>query len=129
MKEYGRIGQKRWEGVFNEEFLPELSGIRGVKTYREMLDNDDTIGAIMFAIKMLIRQVKWHIEPGGDSAKDREAAEFVESCMDDMQNTWTDTISEIYHFSHTVGAFMKLSTSAGWEKQKIEKHQANIQMD
>ena len=42
MKEYGRIGQKRWEGVFNEEFLPELSGIRGVKTYREMLDNDDT---------------------------------------------------------------------------------------
>lgn len=24
---------------------------------------------------------------------------------------------------------MKLSTSAGWEKQKIEKHQANIQMD
>ena len=98
MKEYGRIGQKRWEGVFNEEFLPELSGIRGIKTYREMLDNDDTIGAIMFAIKMLIRQVKWHVEPGGDSAKDREAAEFVESCMDDMQNTWTDTISEILSF-------------------------------
>ena len=98
MKEYGRIGQKRWEGVFNEEFLPELSGIRGIKTYREMLDNDDTIGAIMFAIKMLIRQVKWHVEPGGDSAKDREAAEFVESCMDDMQNTWTDTISEVLSF-------------------------------
>lgn len=92
MKEYGRIGQKRWEGVFNEEFLPELSGIRGVKTYREMLDNDDTIGAIMFAIKMLIRQVKWHVEPGGDSTKDREAAEFVESCMDDMQSTWTDAL-------------------------------------
>lgn len=98
MKEYGRIGQKRWEGVFNEEFLPELSGIRGIKTYREMLDNDDTIGAIMFAIKMLIRQVKWHVEPGGDSTKDREAAEFVESCMDDMQNTWTDTISEVLSF-------------------------------
>ena len=98
MKEYGRIGQKRWEGVFNEEFLPELSGIRGIKTYREMLDNDDTIGAIMFAIKMLIRQVKWHVEPGGDSVKDREAAEFVESCMDDMQNTWTDTISEVLSF-------------------------------
>lgn len=98
MKEYGRIGQKRWEGVFNEEFLPELSGIRGVKTYREMLDNDDTIGAIMFAIKMLIRQVKWHVEPGGDSTKDREAAEFVESCMDDMQSTWTDTISEVLSF-------------------------------
>ena len=52
----------------------------------------------MFAIKMLIRQVKWHIEPGGDSAKDREAAEFVESCMDDVQSTWTDTISEVLSF-------------------------------
>lgn len=52
----------------------------------------------MFAIKMLIRQVKWHVEPGGDSAKDREAAEFVESCMDDMQSTWTDTISEVLSF-------------------------------
>ena len=28
MKEYGRIGQKRWEGQFYEEFLPELSGMR-----------------------------------------------------------------------------------------------------
>lgn len=103
MKEYGRIGQKRWEGVFNEEFLPELSGIRGIKTYREMLDNDDTIGAIMFAIKMLIRQVKWHVEPGGDSAKDREAAEFVESCMDDMQNTYLIALILLSWLSAMVG--------------------------
>lgn len=52
----------------------------------------------MFAIKMLIRHVSWNVEPGGDSAKDREAAEFVESCMYDMQCTWTDTISEILSF-------------------------------
>lgn len=95
MKEYGRIGQKRWEGQFYEEFLPELSGMRGIKVFKEMKENDDTVGAILFAIKMMIRQVEWHVEPGGDSAKDKEAAEFVESCMGDMQATWTDTISEI----------------------------------
>lgn len=98
MKEYGRIGQKRWEGQFYEEFLPELSGMRGIKVFQEMEKNDDTVGAILFAIKMMIRQVEWHVEPGGDSAKDKEAAEFVESCMDDMQATWTDTISEILSF-------------------------------
>lgn len=98
MAEIGRIGQKRYGGVFYEEILRELQGIRGVKVYREMADNDDTIGAIMFAIKMLIRHTQWNIEPGGDSAKDREAAEFVESCMDDMSTTWTDTISEILSF-------------------------------
>lgn len=70
----------------------------GIKVFQEMKENDDTVGAILFAIKMLIRQVEWHVEPGGDSAKDKEAAEFVESCMDDMQATWTDTISEILSF-------------------------------
>ena len=98
MKEYGRIGQNRWDGIFFEEFLPELHGIKGIKVYREMEKNDDTVGAILFAIKMLIRHVSWSVDPGGSSAKDREAAEFVESCMNDMQSTCTDTISEILSF-------------------------------
>lgn len=98
MKEYGRIGQKRWDGMFYEEFLPELKGLRGIKAYKEMESNDDMIGAILFAIKMLIRHTLWSVEPGGTTPADREAAEFVESCMYDMQNTWTDTISEILSF-------------------------------
>ena len=84
--------------MFYEEFLPELKGLRGIKAYREMESNDDMIGAILFAIKMLIRHALWSVEPGGTTPADREAAEFVESCMYDMQNTWTDTISEILSF-------------------------------
>ena len=98
MKEYGRIGQNRWDGVFFEEFLPELHGLKGIKVYREMERNDDTVGAILFAIKMLIRHAIWNVEPGGSSVKDRDAAGFVESCMGDMQTTWTDTVSEILSF-------------------------------
>lgn len=63
-----------------------------------MSNNDETIGAILFAIEMLVRQASWNVEPGGSMAKDREAAEFVKSCMDDMQQTWIDTISEILSF-------------------------------
>ena len=69
-----------------------------METYREMADNDDVIGAILFAIEMLIRQTSWTIQSGGPENADEEAAEFVESCMDDMQDTWTDTISEILSF-------------------------------
>lgn len=98
MKEYGRIGQNRWDGTFYEEFLPELRGKRGILTYREMERNDDIVGAFMFTIKMLIRNATWNVEPGGTSAKDREAADFVQECMGDMQATWTDTISEILSF-------------------------------
>lgn len=97
-KEIGRVGQRRYGGVIYEEFLPELVGHRGIETFREMSENDDVIGAILYAIEMLVRQTEWNVEPGGSSAKDKEAAEFVRSCMDDMQNTWVDTISEILSF-------------------------------
>lgn len=96
--EIGRIGQNRSNGILMEEFLPELQGIRGVEVYREMSDNDETVGAILFVIEMLMRQCTFSVEPGGKTEKDKEAAEFVESCMNDMQLSWTDTISEIVSF-------------------------------
>lgn len=97
-KEIGRIGQRRYGGIIYEEFLPKLRGKRGIEIYSEMSDNDDVAGAILFAIEMLVRQAAWNVEPGGCTAKDREAAEFVKSCMDDMQDTWIDTIAEILSF-------------------------------
>ena len=101
--EIGRIGQYRYDSygngsIFMEEFLTELQGVRGVQAYTEMAENDATIGGVLFAIEMLMRNCELHIEPGGESAKDKEAAEFVESCMDDMERTWSDTFSEIISF-------------------------------
>lgn len=97
-KEIGRIGQRRYGGIVYEEFLHELRGKRGIETYKEMSENDDVVGAILFAIEMLIRQCDWNVEAGGNTAADKAAAEFVKSCMDDMQDTWIDTISEILSF-------------------------------
>ena len=102
-KEIGRIGQLRYGSngsgsIFFEEFLHELRGVKGVQAYTEMADNDATVGAILFAIEMLMRNCEFHIEPAGKSAKDKEAAEFVESCMNDMERTWADTLSEILSF-------------------------------
>ena len=94
-KEIGRVGQRRYGGIFYEEFLSELRGRKGAEVFTEMSNNDETI---LFAIEMLVRQASWNVEPGGSTAKDREAAEFVKSCMDDMQQTWIDTISEILSF-------------------------------
>ena len=97
--EIGRIGSRRsLNGIMYEEFLPELRGIRGVEVYKEMADNDSTIGGILFAVENLMRQCEFTIDPAGNSAKDKEAAEFVEQCMYDMTSTWTDTLSEILSF-------------------------------
>lgn len=102
-KELGRIGQHRYgihghASVFMEEFLPQLQGLKGIETYTEMADNDATVGAVLFAIENLMRNADFSVEPGGDSAKDKEAAEFIESCMNDMEETWQEFLSECLSF-------------------------------
>ena len=96
--EVGKIGSKRYAGMFYEEFVPQLAGKKGAEVYKEMANNDDVIGAILFAVEMLMRQCDFTIEPAGNTAADKKAAQFVEECMNDMQYTWTDTLSEILSF-------------------------------
>ena len=59
--EIGSTGLAVSHGIVQEEFLPALRGTKAVKVFREMRDNDPTVGAIMFAIEMLMRQVEWKI--------------------------------------------------------------------
>lgn len=101
--EIGRIGQNRYgihgkSSMFMEEFLPELQGINGIRVYTEMANNDATVGAELFAIENLMRHADFTVEPGGETAKDKEAAEFVESCMNDMEETWAEFLSECLSF-------------------------------
>jgi hypothetical protein len=91
----GDSGLKRSGGRVYEEELRRLSGIRAVRVYSEMKDNDAVIGSILFAIEMLCRQVEWRIQEASDNKADVEAAQFVTECMDDMSHTWPDLISEI----------------------------------
>lgn len=94
----GKSGMRRWGSGVDDEFLPELRGPKGRKVYREMSEQDPTVGAILFAIEMLCRRVSWHVEAGGPDEADAEAASFLESCLSDMSLSWEDTLSEILTF-------------------------------
>lgn len=94
-RQLGTTGLRRHGPYVYEEFLPELRWPRAGKVYQEMSDNDAVIGAILYLAEMLIRGATWTVEPGGKSDKDKEAAEFLQSCMDDMDMSWANTISEI----------------------------------
>jgi hypothetical protein len=96
--EYGSTGLNRWGYNVSEEFLPQLRWPYAAKVYQEMADNDPTIGAVLYMIKQLVRKAKWKVVAASDSAQDKEAAEFLESCMDDMSTSWNDTISEILSY-------------------------------
>lgn len=96
--ELGSTGLRRFNGYIFEEFLRELSGPRGVEVFREMKENDPIVGSMLFAIEMLIRAIDWSVEPASNDPADQAGAEFVESCMNDMSQSWVDTIAEIISF-------------------------------
>jgi hypothetical protein len=46
----------------------------------------------------MMRQVEWNVKEAGATEADTKAAEFVYSCLNDMDETWTDFISEVLSF-------------------------------
>ena len=77
MQETGVTGLRRAGGYVQDEFLPQLTGYRGIQVYREMRDNDPVVGAILYAIDKLLRQVKWRVQPASTRVEDQRSAKFV----------------------------------------------------
>lgn len=93
--EIGSTGLDHSAGEIFEEKLRALQRSRRYLIFQEMADNDATIGAFLFAIDMLIRQIEWRVQPASEQPEDIEAADFLESCMEDMSQPWIEVISEI----------------------------------
>ena len=91
----GIVGLRQNSGNVYEEFLPELRWPRAGKIYQQMADNDPVVGAILYLAEMLIRGAEWRVDAASDSQEDKDAAEFLQQCMDDMEESWAATISEI----------------------------------
>ena len=96
--EMGTTGLREFSGVLYEEILLALRFPNATRVYREMSDNDPIIGASLFAIEMMIRQVDWTFTPASESSEDQEKADFCISLMDDMEKPWTEVINDILSF-------------------------------
>lgn len=92
----GSTGLRHYGGRIYEEEHRALRGSLGARIYREMADNDPVIGATLYTIESLCRQVEWTTEP---AVEDDEAAlaekEFVDGCMRDMSHTWEELVAEV----------------------------------
>jgi len=88
-----------------DEFLPELRGKKAIRKYREMRDNDSTVGAVMYSVEQILRDVDLHVTPVDDSDAAKSEADFVKSVLDDMDHTLDDHIAEALSF---------LSYGFGW---------------
>jgi len=93
--ELGSTGLKRYSGYVVEEFLRVLQGRQAAVVYREMRENDAVVNAMLFAIEYLVRQVTWRVDAASADVGDQLRAQFVNSCLDDMNITWADLIAEV----------------------------------
>ncbi len=84
----------RYGQIRGDELLRELKGKKGITKYREMRDNDATIGAIMYATEQVLRDVPKIVKPADKSDEAQEYADYVTSVFDDMEHTLDDHISE-----------------------------------
>lgn len=93
MAEIGRTGLQHNAGNITEEYDPDLRGQRGVKVFDEMRKSNPTVRGALRLIKWVLLQVPWTVQPGGESAADKKAAEFLDTCMGDMSHTWSRFLS------------------------------------
>lgn len=93
-KDIGSSGLRQFGGWVREEFLQQLQGRQGARVYREMADNNASVGAITFAIQQTMRDVEWRVIPADQTPKALEMADWADSLRGDMSMTWEDFIVE-----------------------------------
>lgn len=95
MEELGAIGTQIHGGYVREEFLTDLQGARGAKIFKEMRHNDPICGSMIYAFETKIRAATFKLKAaeGGEEVKN-----FVQECMDDMDWSWRDHISDAVEF-------------------------------
>ena len=92
---HGSTGLRRSGGHVYDEWLNRLGGTKAVSVYREMSDNDPVVGAFIYTVESLVRQVQFYVRPANKSPEAAREAEFVEGCIDDMSHTFSDFLSEV----------------------------------
>lgn len=93
MTELGAVSENGHDIELNhDDSLVELRGLRGIRKYREMRDNDPVIGATLMAIDMLIRVTKWSWD--GDA----ESVAKIQNIVDNMDHSMEEFVAEILSF-------------------------------
>lgn len=94
-REVGVTGLRHSGGIIQEEWLRELDGYKGIRTYSEM-QLDAIVGGVLQAIIAEIRKVNWDVEAADETPEAEQAAELVEQCMGDMSQSWPDFLTEAF---------------------------------
>lgn len=88
-------------GRVDQERHPALRGRRAAQVYREMHDNNSSVGSAHEITEFVLRRVRWDAKVPKELANDPEAQEnavFLRSVYGDMEQTWSKFLSDAITF-------------------------------
>jgi hypothetical protein len=100
-KEAGAMGVAVWGGYIDSgETNSKLSGSNRYKTAADVLSNISVVAASVRYFLNLLANPQWRVMSANDTARGKQAAEFVESVMEGLVSSWTRIVrrSGMYRF-------------------------------
>lgn len=95
LSEVGFNGLQTMNGQILEEQNRVFRFPAFLKTVQEM-KSDPTVSAALNVYRMMLTRVKWTVRPPENATDSEKArAKFVESCMGDMEGTWSQFMAEV----------------------------------
>jgi hypothetical protein len=94
MGELGAEGLVSFAGRVTEPYLDKLRWPEAYTTYDEMRRRDPTLRSIIHVTKLLAKTTDWKVETATDQPGDREAGDFLGSCLDGMSHTMGDFVDD-----------------------------------
>jgi len=94
LNEEGKSGLQAYSGIVNESYTTTLQWPAAYDVYDEMRRRDPTIRSLWNALVLLAGTADWYVEPGGQEQADLNAAEFLQTCLDDMSHPFEASIED-----------------------------------
>lgn len=98
--EVGRTGTQSFHGfIQTDEYVPELTGLSGLRTLDKMRRSDGMIRAVLRAIVMPLLSATWAFQPATEDPEDLDiAAECEDGLFDGMTTGWAEVLRQILTF-------------------------------
>jgi hypothetical protein len=96
--EVGSTGLRRSGDYIQHDYIPQLNGRQAAEIYEEM-GNDPLLGGILWLFEMLMRRVKWTVEPPEtqtDSQAAKDGVAFTTRMLfEDLARPFPEVIGEV----------------------------------
>lgn len=95
LTELGSAMPSPWTSWVRQEYNVDLQGLNGLRIYDKMRRNDGTVRGTLRLVKTPVLAANWFVKPAGDSAVDKNKAEFIRRNLTKWQSmTWSSFLTE-----------------------------------